>query len=255
MFHNEDRAMSKIPGVRGFVEIECFAKSDTPGVDKPFYTEKEEFDVENLVVNVFREMLPLLLAPRVITGRPDNSQSNQTWLDRRICLLGVGVGNGGNPPSVKPEEPEDGRVYLIGEPDYPNSKQGLQGPIRRIPLNPTGPSEVNQPFPGNINSYYLFREVDSDGVSIFQYEGGGSEITFTFTIEEDEYIGDIMEFGLYFGGGDAADNSLFAITLPDDYEYTRLSRELAKLAARKTRTRPLQKTRDFKFRVIWRMRA
>lgn len=248
--------MSKIPGVRGFIDIECYAKDAKPGIDAPFYKDSEEFDVENLVVNTFRELLPLLLAPRIITGRPDNSQSNQTWLDRRICLIGIGIGNGALPPSVKPEEPEDGRTKLIGEVDYPTSKQGLQGPIRRIPLT-LGPSEVYDPLEITpiFNSYYLFREVDTDGINIFQYDGGGAEITFTFTIEEDEYIGNIMEYGLFFGGGDAADNSLFSIPTTADFEYSRLSRELARMAARKTRVSPLEKTRDFKFRAIWRIRT
>ena len=254
--------MSKLPGVRGFVEIEYYNREDTPGIDVPFHKETEELvDIENLVVNLFREWLPRLIAPRIITGRVDNSESDTTWRDRRVCLIGFGAGDEGSPtPSVKPEDPEDGRTLLVGEASYPNSKLGLQGPMRRIPLNPTGPSEVNRPVgfgdPTNedIDGLFLLKEVDPDGISMVQVALGGSEISFTYTVEEDEYVGNIMEYGLYLGGGDAADDTQFDIG-GGNLERRRLSRNNAVLIARKTRNLPIEKTRDFKFRAIWRLRA
>lgn len=236
---------------RGFVQVDYL---DKHGRVVRSETE-EEFNIENLVVNVFRELLPLLLAPRSVTGRVDNSPSNTTWLDRRICLIGFGVGDNGTPiPTTKPEEPEDGRTKLVGETDYPNSKQGLQGAIRRVPLTPTGPSEMNT-LAVPINSYYLLKEVDADGVSIVQVENGGAEITFVFTLEEDEYIGNIVEMGLFFGGGDAGDETPIEILASTDYDCARLNRQNARMAARKTRVVPLEKTRDGKVRIHWRIRT
>ena len=244
----------RVAQIKGLVEIECIRNGEV------FYREVDEFKVQNLIVNLFRQYLPLLISPKLITGRADNSPGVNTWIDRRICLIGFGIGDGGDPPSVRPEDPEDGRTLLVGESDYPNSKLGLQGPIRRVPLTPTGPSEVNLPVgagdPVNedINGYYLLKEVDADGVSVVHTPGGGSEVTFTFTVEEDEYIGNIMEYGLYMGGGEPTDTSTYEVE-PGVYEVRRLDRENAIMVARKTRNKPLEKTRDFKIRVRWRIRT
>lgn len=242
--------MDRFPRIRGFVHLEGL--DPVSGVRTWCETPKE-FRLDNLVVNVFREMLPLLLAPRIVTGRVDNTQSSSTWLDRRICLLGLGVGDGSLTPSTKPEEPEDGRTKLVvGDPDYPTAKQGLQGPMRRVPLTPSGPSEINQPGLGEIPSYYLLKEVDSDGVVIEQVQNGGAVITYTFTIGTDEYIGNIMEAGLFFGGGDAGDDTQFLVA-PGEYDRERLKTAAARMAARKTRDTPYPHTRGSAFRVVWRI--
>ena len=252
--------MDKIRGVRGFVDIYVYEDDQVVGVDEPVYLETTEIDNENLVVNLFREWLPRQLAPQLITGRADNSEGDDTWRNRRIALVGFGAGDEGDPPSVKPEDPEDGRTLLVGESSYPNSKLGLQAPMRRIPLTPSGPSEINRPTgfgdPPNedINGYYLLKEVDPDGVTITQVDLGGSEIQFSFTVEGDEYVGDIMEYCLYFGGGDASDDSTFDIG-DGSLDKRRLSRESAIPIARKTRSSAFPKTKGLRFRLDWRLRA
>jgi len=237
-----------IPPFTGFVEIE---QLDLQG--NLVALESQGF---NLVLNNFRQYLPRLLAPRIVTGRTDNSSGNNSWLDRRIALLGIGIGDGAVPtPTVKPEDPEDGRTRLLGGlfTDDEDAKQGLQGPIRRIPLTPSGPSEKHT-LVSPINSFYLFKEVDIDGIAFQDIGGGGSEIKFRFTVDSDEYIGNIMEYGLYLGGGDATDDTSFLISGPD-FDRVRLSRETAIIVARKTRNKPLEKTRGFKFRLTWRLRT
>jgi hypothetical protein len=243
--------MSKKPRIRGFADLETYAPGAVPGVDKPVHVDSEEFDVSNLVLNMFRFLLPALLAPQIVTGRGDNTASDTTWLNRRLCLAGFGIGDGATTPSVKPEDPEDGRTMLVGETDYLNSKQGLQGPIRRVPLVPGNPSEVNTPS-SPINSYYLFKEVDADGVVITQFDGGGAELRFVFTLDEDEYIGNIMEYALYFSGDDASDDSTFEVD-PGENERVRLSRETAIPCARKTRASKYEKTSASKSRLVWRI--
>lgn len=237
--------------IRGFVEIEHL----DPITGQVLHVESGgDFDAQNMIVNYAREMLPLLLAPKIISGRGNNSPSSTTWLDRRVCLIGFGIGDGGSPnPTVKPEEPEDGRSKLIGESAYPNSKQGLQQPIRRVPTVPGEPSGAHSGA-SPINSYYLFKEVDADGVTITQFEGGGAEIKFQFTVEEDEYIGNIMEYGLYLGGGDAGDDSTYEVDVGEP-ERRRLSRESATMLARKTRNSKFEKVSGYKFRFNWRIRT
>lgn len=249
--------MEKTPLVRGFVDIEYLDH------DGRVIESMTEHLGENLLLNNFRALLPLLLTPKIVSGRSDNSPGSNSWLDRRIALLGFGIGDGQDPPTVKPEEPEDGRTVLVGEAAFPNSKLGLQAPIRRIPIG-VGPSEqhIAESVSGDpdteIDGLHLLKEVDTNGVSIVAIEGGGAEVKFTFTIEDDEYIGNIMEQVLYLGGGDAANDATFDVDdpflgiLP---EKVRLSREQAVAIARKTRNNPLEKTGNFKFRSTWRLRS
>jgi hypothetical protein len=255
--------MDKIYRPRGFVEIEYYRPEDDMGTCEPFYVESKEQQIENLVLNNFRRVLPLLLAPKLITGRADNSPGNDSWLDRRVAMIGFGIGDGGVPPTVLPEDPEDGAVggRLVGGPEAPNSTLGIQAPIRRIPTVPGTPSE-QYTAATPILPFHLFKEVDADGISIVAFEGGGAEIVFTFTVEEDEYIGNIMEYTLFMGGGDSSDDAFFSIVNTDPLPTTvqerrRLSRTFAGPIpiARKTRTFPIEKTTGFKFRARWRLRT
>lgn len=242
-----------VPKISGHVEIQRLDK-DLEVIDPNVGGENGP----NLILNNFREWLPRLLVPQIITSRPDNSPGLDSWMNRRIALIGFGVGSGGPIPSVKPESPEDGRSELVQELDYPNSKLGLQAPMRRIPLIPGSPSEINGPGVSEIPAFFLLKEVDPDGVTITQVSGGGSELVLKFTVLAGEYIGNIMEYCLYLGGGDASDDSQFefdSINHPSVFERTRLSRENAIPIARKTRNAPIEKTYDFAFRAIWRIRT
>jgi len=223
----------KLPYLRGEVTVETLA-DDGAVIDVDHWG-------ENLITNNMRAQLPLLLMPKIITGRVSNVESSTTWRDYRIALIGVGIGNGDpavqtENPTVLPEHPEDGRTRLIGE--LAGSAFGLQQPIQKSMNIGLGYSEPTT------DPQLALKEVTS--VSVSAVAGGGALMEYIFEFEKAEYVGDILELGLFLGTGPAfaglVTDRLFGGGTPI-------------LIARKTRAKLLRKTNALKHRVRWKIRS